>query len=662
MFNGRLRIGVVFDSLVYEYSELIIRGVRKACEEHDVELLIFSMGELHDIQTLFAYQNVAVTSFITKKNLDGVIFISATQMHFLSKSEVTSYIKSFLPLPIVNISTQIPGIPSVTVECHKAYEAILTDLVKNQNCKKFTILGVRNNSNEAKTRRNAIKSILASLDIPPENINLWRADYDYRVAYSELEYEYELKKSFDFDAMICLNDVMAYAALDFCNSKGIKVPEDIALVGFDDLERSEYCSTPLTSINQQIPEQGYKAVELLIANIQGEKVPANTVIESTAVFRESTCKVKAPENLDNNPYAKIGFRNHFYGAKYSGTEWYYKKDQFSQLTRYYTELQYDMTSEQLKRRLNEDIASFGVSAAAIIMYENPIEMSTPFDYFNLPHKAKVYSCFNKETGYDSNDDKDNEVFNPKNGILPAKIFKPDSEGTFIFSLYHNTLQYGYILLRPGNFDVLVYDMLVKILSTVISSIYTFALVNSETKKFRAKYDKLDVIASTDELTGLHNRRGLYDLGETALSLDEKSGHSGMIIYCDMDGLKHINDTIGHEAGDRAILAESIILKGNFRSNDIIARIGGDEFAIICPGLTEEAFERIKNQIDEDCDMWSLGNSSAFVLSISMGHVKYPSDKVGYQITPLLSEADSLMYIEKRRKKELKNSLKNLNVL
>lgn len=650
MFNGKIRIGVVFDFIVSEYSGLIIDGIRRACRDNNVEFILFSMGELHDIRSLFSYQNVAVTAFITKKNLDGAIFISSMQMHFSNKSEIASYIKSFSPLPIVNISAAIPGIPSVTVECYNAYEALLTDLVKNQECKKFGILGVRNNSNEAKTRRNAIKSILAELEIPQDDITLWRADFNYQIAQEELEHYYKTHKSFDFDCVLCLNDEMAYAALDFCYSKNLRVPEDVAIVGFDDLERSAYCSTPLTSINQQIPEQGYRAVELLIASINGEKVPAVTSIESTAILRQSTCKKPYSKKLETSPFARVGFRNNFFATKYSGTEWYYKKEQFTQLTRYYTELQYDMTSEQLRRRLNDDIKSFGIQACAIVLYENPIEMTTPFEYFNLPHRAKVYTAFSVRKNYDSNNDEDRGFFNPKNELLPKWLFKGSDNGDMVFSLYHNTLQYGYIVFRPGEYDALVYDMLVKILSTVISSIYSFALMNSETKKFRAKYDKLDVIASTDELTGLHNRRGLYDLGETALSLDEKSGRSGMIIYCDMDGLKKINDTIGHEAGDRAILAESIILKGNFRSNDIIARIGGDEFAIICPGLTKDAFVRIKKQIDEDCDMWSLGNNSNFILSISMGCVEYPSDRVGYQITPLLSEADSLMYVEKRNKK------------
>ena len=647
-----LRIGLIFDYVVSEYTELMIKGVQTACKENNIGLYIFSIGELHDIRGAFEYQNIAVTAFVSSNNLDGIIFISGTQMHYLSKAEISSYIKSFQPIPVVNISSPLPGIPSIFTECYNAYKALLDNLIDEQCCRKFGILGVKGNSTEAKYRRNAIKAILEERGIPSKDITFWKANFDYRTTFSELQFAYENQKEFNYDAILCMNDEMGYAALDFCASVGLRVPEDICIAGFDDLQRSRFCMPTLTSINQQIPEQGYKAVEILRDLINGKMVPKETVLDVKIVLRQSTCRHGYSKDILKNSYLTLDMdTDHVELGKYSGTEWYLKKDQFNQITRYYTEMQYDMTSEQLKFRINDDMRSFGITACAVVLYEKPIEMPTPFDYFNLPHKATVYSAFDDLTGFDSSKEKKIHKFNPKEKILPDNILEVNSEGFVVLALFHNTLQYGYMLLRRGYYDVMVYDLLVKMMSSIISSIYSFALVHNETTKFRAKYDKLDVIARTDELTGLSNRRGLYDLGQTTLKFAKAMNQTGMIIYCDMDGLKKINDTFGHEAGDRAILAESVILKGNFRSNDIVARIGGDEFAIICPGLNEEAFKRIREQIEEDCRLWSEGNNSQFKLSISMGCVTYPSERVGYQITPLLSEADSLLYLEKRQKKK-----------
>ena len=90
-----MRIGLVIDYVVSEYAERIIRGVSLACQEKSVELVVFSIGRLQDLSGAFDYQNLAVSSFISSKNLDGAIFISGTIMHALSKAEVASYIKSF---------------------------------------------------------------------------------------------------------------------------------------------------------------------------------------------------------------------------------------------------------------------------------------------------------------------------------------------------------------------------------------------------------------------------------------------------------------------------------------------------------------------------------------------------------------------------------------
>ena len=649
-----MRIGLVIDYVVSEYAERIIRGVSLACQEKSAELLVFSIGKLQDISGAFDYQNVAVSSFISSKNLDGAIFISGTIMYALNKTEAASYIKSFKPLPVANISMEIPGIPSVIVENQEAYEAILKELVTRQRCHKFGILGVRGNSSEVKNRIKNIKTILSDYGIEDDDITVWKSVLSYGPAMDDLRALYKEIGVFDYDAIICMNDEMAFAVMDFCAEIGRKVPDDVVVLGFDNLFNADTCIPSLSTIKQNFEGQGYLAGINLINEINGKPCDKLSVMTAIPVMRESTRRVPYDKTA---PHARIfEFENEgkkSFLRKSSGTEWYRKKGEFYQTTSFYTEMQSDMTYEQLSRRINDDVRSFGITACAIVLYEKPIEMAVPFDYFHLPKQAHLFAGFDDTTGFDSNIEKRQIKCNPKERMLPDGIIKITSEGVLVFSLYHSTLQYGYIVIRPGSYDSIIYDLFVKLLASTIASVYSFSLAHSETTRVRKKIDELDLIASTDELTGLYNRRGLYSFGETTLKFAKAMGQSGIVIYCDMDGLKRINDVYGHEAGDRAILAESIILRSNFRSNDIIARIGGDEFAIISPGLTKDALRHIREQIDEDCRIWSGGNEQGFALSISMGFVPYPSPKMGYKITPLLSEADSLMYMEKRAKKTKK---------
>ena len=653
-----MRIGLVIDYVVSEYAERIIRGVSLACQERSAELVVFSIGRLQDLTGAFDYQNVAVSTFISSKNLDGAIFISGAIMHAYSKSEAASYIKSFKPLPIANISMEIPGIPSVIVDNQEAYESILKELVERQKCKKFGVLAVRGTSSEVKNRIKNIKMILSELGIPEDKVTIWKSVLSYGPTLEDLREVYKSIGIFDYDAIICMNDEMAFAAIDFCSEIGLKVPEDVAVLGFDNLFNSDTSIPTLSTIKQNFEGQGYIAAINLIKEIEGKNGDKLSVITAIPVMRESTRRVPydqtAPharnfefEDDETKPYLRTC----------SGTEWYRKKGEFYQTTSFYTEMQSDMTYDQLCKRINDDVRSFGITACAIVLYEKPIEMAVPFEYFHLPKNAHLFAGFDDTTGFDSNQEKKVIKCNPKEQMLPDGIINFNSDGVMVFSIFHSTLQYGYIIIRPGNYESIIYDLFVKLLSSTIASVYSFSLAHNETSRVRKQIDELDLIASTDELTGVYNRRGFYSYGETTLKFAKAMGQSGIVIYCDMDGLKKINDEYGHEAGDRAILAEAIILKSNFRSNDIIARIGGDEFAIICPGLTKKALKTIREQIDEDCRIWSGGNELGFSLSISIGYVSYPSHKMGYKITPLLSEADSLMYMEKREKRAKKHEPK-----
>lgn len=649
MSDKRYRIALVIDYIISDYSNTLLDGIKSACKDFNIELLIFPIGELHSVQYAFDYQYVAVTGLLNSSNVDGIIFASGTQMHYLTKPELASYLKSYKLLPAVSISVEIPGIPSITVDCANAYRELIDNLINVQKCKKFGIMGVRSNSSEVRTRTRILKALLEERGFGQKDVHFWKANFDYGVTMNELDTYYNVNKKFDFDAIISLNDEQAFACIDFCKKHHFRVPEDIVIAGFDNIKRDELFFPTITSIDQKVFEQGYTSVSTIKDIIDGKSVQKNKVIDATCMIRQSTTRF---ENY--TPETNYLFYKNLHVERLENfntiSEWYQKKNQIFQITRFYNEMQYDMTQEQLRKRINNDVKCFGVTALAIVLYENPIEMTTPFDYFTMPKKAHLFATFDYATDYDSTSSNDDVIFDPNKEILPQGFVNFNSEGIYVISLFHNTLQYGYIIFRRGTYDIAIYDLLSKIISTIISSVHSFMLVHNEHIKFQSKYNKLDIIANTDELTGLYNRRGFYDIGQTTLKFAQAMNQSGLIVYSDMDGLKKINDTFGHETGDHAIIAESVILKSNFRSNDVVARLAGDEFVMLCPGLTKEVFSRIKNQINKDCKKWTEKNKSPFLLSISMGCVEYPAVGIGYQLTPLLSEADSMLYMEKRSKK------------
>jgi diguanylate cyclase (GGDEF)-like protein len=163
-----------------------------------------------------------------------------------------------------------------------------------------------------------------------------------------------------------------------------------------------------------------------------------------------------------------------------------------------------------------------------------------------------------------------------------------------------------------------------------------------------QHEKLRQLAIVDPLTGLYNRRGLDALGKQQMRMARRTGKAMIMFFCDLDGLKQINDHFGHEEGDRAIQALARILEATFRSSDILARIGGDEFVAIAidaePSMANTIRRRLLRQRQGEPLM--LRQPVGF----SVGSSVYdPTSNLTLQ--QWLDRADRQMYRHKRRRKE-----------
>ncbi|MDF9408945.1 MAG: Cyclic di-GMP phosphodiesterase response regulator RpfG [Pelotomaculum sp. PtaB.Bin013] len=153
-------------------------------------------------------------------------------------------------------------------------------------------------------------------------------------------------------------------------------------------------------------------------------------------------------------------------------------------------------------------------------------------------------------------------------------------------------------------------------------------------------ERLKHISLHDTLTGLHNRAYFE---EEMRRIEAGRGNSVGIIVCDVDGLKFVNDTLGHEAGDALLLTAARIIKSSFRESDMVARIGGDEFAAIIPNSEENTVEEACNRIKRTIDSYNETNRE-LPLSISVGFAARRDLSVS--INELFKEVDNKMYREK----------------
>jgi len=169
---------------------------------------------------------------------------------------------------------------------------------------------------------------------------------------------------------------------------------------------------------------------------------------------------------------------------------------------------------------------------------------------------------------------------------------------------------------------------------------------TERKRAEAALQSLSLV---DELTGLYNRRGFLAVTEQHLAAIRRNEKVPVILYADLDGLKEINDSLGHHEGDRALVKAAEIFKDTFRSSDILARLGGDEFVVLAAIDSQESTESLATRLQEKFSASNASRNRPYDLSISVGLARFDPE-AGHSIEDLMARADPAMYEDKRRKR------------
>jgi diguanylate cyclase (GGDEF)-like protein len=154
---------------------------------------------------------------------------------------------------------------------------------------------------------------------------------------------------------------------------------------------------------------------------------------------------------------------------------------------------------------------------------------------------------------------------------------------------------------------------------------------------------------TDELTGLYNKRGFLMLAKKQLELAPRVNKPMWLIYLDVDNMKSINDNLGHQEGDNALRDTANILKQTFRESDLLARIGGDEFAVLALETSDTGADIVISRISTAIASFNAKEDRAYQLSVSIGTVRCDAC-IDCDISGLLTIADKLMYEQKMTRK------------
>ena len=152
----------------------------------------------------------------------------------------------------------------------------------------------------------------------------------------------------------------------------------------------------------------------------------------------------------------------------------------------------------------------------------------------------------------------------------------------------------------------------------------------------------------DELTGIFNRRGFYESANSIFTSRDNEGKKGVLIFADLDNLKKINDSFGHEEGDFAIITAAGYLQKGLRNTDVVARIGGDEFAAFAIFEDESIILTLPSRIKGIIQKYNEGSDKEYNVTMSIGVYELtcsPSEK----IRMYMEGADLRLYEDKKKK-------------
>lgn len=158
------------------------------------------------------------------------------------------------------------------------------------------------------------------------------------------------------------------------------------------------------------------------------------------------------------------------------------------------------------------------------------------------------------------------------------------------------------------------------------------------------------LATTDVLTGLLNRRGFFERAEHAMKVARRNKMKSAVVFADLDGLKAVNDTLGHDTGDRLLRAAGDVFAASFRESDVVARLGGDEFSAFALDASNES--ALLERVEDSVSHFHRTATTPYRISFSIGVVECNLDSP-QSLADYLTAADNRMYHQKRERQRQK---------
>ena len=639
-------IAVLIPTFTIEYSLDVLSGISDYFRDKDVKVVIIQTRIPGVNQGAFDYQYCTGFEYAKSKEVDAIICVSGLYASQMKEDRLREMLKEFEPRPVISIALD-PLVKNgyvIQADCRKSIKDVVNHLKREHDCKKIAFFSAnQTKSKEALERYDAFTAALDSckLTFYPEMV--YDGNFTDFKARDEILARFKSKNDIPFDAIVCANDMMASGCIRAFEEIGVRVPQDVKVIGFDDAIVASMLSPKLSTINQDIYSQGYEAAEIIDRVLNGEKMKKELLNPLVPKFRQSCGCISMEHSLPAYKNVEGEICSDLNDKTNGVMQFVNALNEKNTVVTLLDTIRGFNTLKQMFFNLRYITQECAMSGMAVHFFKE-VQIIDSEQEFVLPDQVELHMFYTEINN--------TEFFRPGLTVNPhEKIFSArtmeDISGIFLLNpIFMGEANYGYMLCRIKENKFADYNVYLKIIMNAVAQAYEYTSKLQEGRNLEREKSDLAIQSRMDELTGILNRRGFIEQGQAALDLLQETDTSGVIFFADMDGLKKINDTWGHQMGDKAIMLQARVLKDIFRSSDVVGRLSGDEFGVVALGMKMNYVENTRLKIDMLCKKVSIENQLPFTLSISLGAVDLQKSSV---LKQLLSEADKELYVEKKKK-------------
>lgn len=635
MPSNRLTVAVIASGIDEEYQQSILNGIHRYAAQHHVNIAHFIAFGGILANPKYDQGEYNIFELPDFSLFDGAILLSNTFPADHAEALCERIQKA--GIPAVSIDRKLGDLYYIGIHNTPAMCEITRHLIEEHGVRRLNFVSGPDTNTESEERLAAFRKVLEEHDIPFEPERVYHGTF--RAKDGRLAVEAFLESELAFpEAIVCANDAMALSVVLKLEENGIHCPQDVLVSGFDNIYNAQHFSPVLTSVERPLMQSGALACELICSHIAGEQPALVQALNAVPIYAES-CGCICPQVEDPTIAKK---------RSYQALEGIQRD--VSRHNRMSCALVECDTLDGYIEALKPFILKTGCEEFYLCLNDNWQMKTLRHDQNytgSLPNENYTVHGYSRRmlmplAYYDGKFRKGGSFVSST--VLPRlRTEDPDTRNLYFVPLHFRERCLGYFAIVNSDFPMgsTMFHSWSISLSNTLENFRKLLCLDDVVKE-------LDRLYAIDSLTGIFNRNGFNRSAQLIFDDCKAENRPVMIMFADMDGLKSINDNLGHKEGDHAIRSVASAIQESCINGEVCCRFGGDEFFIFGADYSEEKACAMRDRINERLAVCNRNAGKPYQLSVSLGAcIAIPPEES--TIFQLITIADNRMYEEKKKK-------------